>query len=235
MLIAGQERNLVCTAFLKAKEKTAINPSHSVCTAECSLTGFHSKMILEFKRTHRTKLGPSYLLLSFGMMGKSKQQSLRVYVLPRGCLSYSQCYVAELEDVDYTSSVTFPFPFSFSSTFYPTLWISKILHWAAGLHPVCGGLRGLAHHHHLAEGRTANPRQPWGDHWQHWLHQLPEDFQPVADAQRELHLHSSERSCRCGAPKPADCQRWAETKATWHPQSWFNCVQRWPGFYCRHK
>lgn len=66
--------------------------------------------------------------------------------------------------------------FCFSSAFYSAFWVPAVLHRAAGLHSLCGGLRGFAHHNHLAEGWQANPGQPRGDDWQHWLHQLLKDF-----------------------------------------------------------
>lgn len=107
------------------------------------------------------------------------------------------------------SSLTFSL-LSSSSTFYPTLWVSKILHWTAGLYPMCCGLRGLAHHDHLAEGWPANPSEPRGDHRQHWLHELLTDFQSLPHAQWELHLHRPEWGRGGGAPKPADCERWGQ-------------------------
>lgn len=114
-----------------------------------------------------------------------------------------------------------------SATFHSTFWVPKILHWAEGLHPMCGGLRGLAHHHHLAEGWAADPGKPRGDHWQHWLHQLPEDLQPLPDAQWELHLHRPERGRSSRTPESADCKRWVER---WRPH--VRIPQRQGSKYC---
>lgn len=99
------------------------------------------------------------------------------------------------------------FPFSFSSSLHSALRVSEVLHRAAGLHPVRGGLRRPAHHHHLAQRRPAHPSQPRGDHRQHRLHQLPADLQPLPAAQRELHLHRPQRGGGRGAPEPAHRER----------------------------
>lgn len=97
--------------------------------------------------------------------------------------------------------------FSSSSAFHPTFRVPEILHRTAGLHPVRRGVRGPAHHDHLAEGRPAHPSEPGGDHRQHRLHELLAHLQPVPHAQRELHLHSPERGRGRGAPEPADRER----------------------------
>lgn len=131
-----------------------------------------------------------------------------------------RCHAKELKEkrmwtiytAHYHLSSNTYFFFSFSSTFHPTFWVSKVLHWTACFHPMCCGLRGLTHHDHLAEGWPTNPSKPWGDHWQHWLHQLLKDFQPFSDAQWKLHLHSPEWGGRRGAPKPANCERWVRCR-----------------------
>lgn len=99
-----------------------------------------------------------------------------------------------------------------SPSLHSALWVPAYHHWPTRLHPLRGHVRRPAAGHHLAERWTANPRQSGRDRGQHWLHQLAAHLQPNAWPQWQLHLHRTQRSCCCGAPESAYCERWENTK-----------------------